>query len=95
MMEEQMLKAEIMVKEVEAKFRALPNPFEDEVVELRERVEQQKAGLENLRIENLNLEREAREAKKEKDRVKVDLEKKLVFATTVLNEVAGMEAIKG
>jgi hypothetical protein len=38
MMEEQMLKAEIMVKDVEAKFRALPNPFEDEVVELRERV---------------------------------------------------------
>jgi len=33
MMEEQMLKAEIMVKDVEAKFRALPNPFEDEVME--------------------------------------------------------------
>jgi hypothetical protein len=59
------------------------------------KVEQQKAGLENLRIENLNLEREAREAKKEKDRIKLDLEKKLVFATTVLNEVSGMEAIKG
>jgi len=43
----------------------------------------------------MNLEREAREAKKEKDRIKLDLEKKLVFATTVLNEVSGMEAIKG
>ncbi len=55
MMEAQMLKAEQMCKEIEEKFRSLPNPFEDEVVELRERVDQMKVGIENLKIENDNL----------------------------------------
>ncbi len=95
MMEDQMQKAEIMVKEIEEKFRSLPNPFEDEVVELRERVEQQKVGIENLRTENddlsLSLQRVTDTSKKEV----AELEKKLAYATTVLNEVSGMKNIKG
>ena len=41
LMEEQMAKAEEICAQVEARYRALPNPFEDEVHEVRERVEQQ------------------------------------------------------
>lgn len=60
LMQEQMAKAEQICADVEARYRALPNPFEDEVTEVRERVEQQKVGIENLRLENETLQREMR-----------------------------------
>ena len=37
-----MSKAEDICRQIEERYRALPNPFEDEVHEVRERVEQQK-----------------------------------------------------
>ncbi len=95
MCEEQMVRAEEICKQIEARYRALPNPFQDEVVEVRERVEQQKAGIENLRLENDVLVRELQQTKKKSEEDKLELEKKLVYATTVLNEVSSLGAIRG
>ncbi|CAD7962323.1 unnamed protein product [Amoebophrya sp. A25] len=95
MCEEQMVKAELICKQIEERYRALPNPFADEVVEVRERVEQQKAGIENLRLENDTLVRELQLKTKQFAEDKLELEKKLVYATTVLNEVSSLGAIRG
>mmetsp|Transcript_8153 Transcript_8153/g.19698 ORF Transcript_8153/g.19698 Transcript_8153/m.19698 type:complete len:1153 (+) Transcript_8153:536-3994(+) len=95
MCEEQMVRAEQICKGIEDRYRALPNPFQDEVVEVRERVEQQKAGIENLRLENDVLVREMQQNRKAWQDERMELEKKLVYATTVLNEVSSLGEIRG
>ena len=62
---------------------------------LQSLLKKQKQGLENLRIENDVLKQENETLKKRFVQEKKELEKKLVYATTVLNEVSSMTTIKG
>merc|ERR1719456_1283311 len=84
----EMMKAEQACKQLETRFRDLPNPFEEEVLDLKEKYAETQRGVETMRLENSRIT-DMLEAEREKmGKEKQDLEEKLIMMSTVLNEMS-------
>merc|ERR1712050_492811 len=90
----EMKKAQDTCKSIEEQVRKFPNPFEDELLELRDRYAQTQAGMLILSRDNLRLKEELIEYKEEAAAEKVSLERALELASTILKEVASLGALK-
>mmetsp|Transcript_74209 Transcript_74209/g.147032 ORF Transcript_74209/g.147032 Transcript_74209/m.147032 type:complete len:1075 (-) Transcript_74209:27-3251(-) len=90
----EMKRAQDTCKEVEEQVRRFPNPFEDEINELKERYAQTQAGMLKISRDNLALKEELLDHKEEAARERDHLEDVLAMATHILKEVAGLGALK-
>lgn len=95
MLVDKLKESEELVTEIEDRYRSLPNPFEDEVNEMRAKAEAQKRALEQTTWDVDGLERALKREKREREDEVLDLQKKLVYATVILNEVAALKEIRG
>merc|ERR1712039_607581 len=90
----EMKKAQDTCKSIEEQVRKFPNPFEDELLELRDRYAQTQAGMLILSRDNLKLKEELIDYKEEAAAEKVSLERALELASTILKEVASLGALR-
>lgn len=90
----EMKKAQDTCKSIEEQVRKFPNPFEDELIELKDRYAQTQAGMLMMSRDNLRLKEEMIEYREEAANEKVSLERALELATTILKEVASLGALR-
>lgn len=86
----EMTKAERACKQLEQRFRELPNPFEEEVLDLKEKYAETQRGLETLMLDNQKLQDLIETERREFGHQKNALEEKVVMMTTVLNEMSSL-----
>jgi len=90
----EMMRAEETCRMLEKQFRELPNPFESEMNELREKYAETQKGLKTIQDENWKMQSEIEEIKKAALAKEEELTAKLVLAQTVLNEVGKLGVIE-
>lgn len=91
---EEMKKAQDACKDIEEQVRMFPNPFEQELEELKGKYAQTQAGMLKLSKDNLSLREELLDYKEEAARERDQLEDGLRMASHILKEVAGLGALK-
>mmetsp|Transcript_98224 Transcript_98224/g.254019 ORF Transcript_98224/g.254019 Transcript_98224/m.254019 type:complete len:1094 (-) Transcript_98224:37-3318(-) len=90
----EMQKAQDTCKYIEEQVRRFPNPFEQELVELKEKYAQQEAGVMKLSLDNMRLQEEHKDYVDLKEKEMESLEDALKMASAILKEVASLGALK-
>lgn len=90
----EMDKADQNLRDLEAQFLDMPNPFADEVAELRQSYEDSQSVMQQLGRENFELIAELRTVKTNAVETQKELERKLTFTIEMLNKVKAMETVK-
>jgi len=90
----EMKRAQDTCKEIEEQVRRFPNPFEEEINELKDRYAQTQAGMLRISRDNLALKEELLDYKEEAAKEIQHLEDALNMASHILREVAGLGALR-
>lgn len=90
----EMIRAQQTCKDIEEQVKRFPDPFIDEIQEMKDKYSQMQAGMQKIQVENLHLAEENKRTKKELEKEIKDLEKSLGLAKTLLHEVSTLEALK-
>jgi len=90
----EMIRAQDTCKDIEDQVKRFPDPFLDEIQEMKDKYAQMQAGMQKIQMENLFLHESNEKTKKEMDKEINSLEKALGLAKTLLHEVHTLEALK-
>jgi DNA repair exonuclease SbcCD ATPase subunit len=90
----EMVKAQEECKRIEEDVKRFPDPFIEEINEMKDKYSQMQAGMQKIQVENLHLREENEKTAKELNKEIKDLEKSLSMAKTLLHEVSTLEALK-
>lgn len=91
---EELVQAENQCREMEKQLQNLPNPFIDEVVELRENMKKMSIMFEAAQKESAHLTDEMAEQRRKAGSEKQELEEKVALASMVINEVEQLKSLK-
>merc|ERR1712185_415190 len=90
----EMKRAQQTCKDIEDQVKRFPEPFIDEINEMKDKYSQMQAGMQKIQVENLHLREENEKNKKDMEKEIRDLEKSLSLAKTLLHEVSTLESLK-
>lgn len=90
----EMKKAQDTCKLIEEQIRKFPNPFEDEILEMRDKYSQMQAGMRDLLFENLKLREQLQDVKDSSEAEITKLDANLALAQSILSQVAGIGSLK-
>jgi len=90
----EMVRAQDTCQEIEEQVKRFPDPFLEEIEEMKDKYAQMQAGLQKIQMENLFLQESNEKTKKEMEKEIKQLEKALGLAKTLLHEVSTLEALK-
>jgi len=90
----EMDKAEDTLKDLETQFLEMPNPFAEEVNDLKDRQKHSVTVMAQLGTENKDLQDELAQVLIDRMTMQRDLERKLAFSVEMLNKVKEMESLK-
>jgi len=79
---------------VEEQVKRFPDPFIDEIQEMKDKYAQMQAGMAKIQVENLKIKEENEKERKAFEKEIKDLEKSLSMAKSLLHEVSTLEALK-
>lgn len=91
---QEMIKAQEACKAIEESVRLFPNPFEDELVELKEKYSQITAGMLKLNMENIKLKEERKDLEEEWEKKFKKLHKQLFLANHILYQIHSLGVLK-
>lgn len=91
---EEMKKAQDSCKMIEEQVRQFPNPFEQELTELKAQYAQAQAGMQKLSMENLELREKILDTKDEAEKQIAAMEENLKLASGILQSVVSLGALK-
>jgi len=89
-----MKRAQETCKDIEEQVKRFPDPFIDEIQEMKDKYAQMQSGMQKIQVENLHLREQNEKTRKELEKEIKDLEKSLGLAKTLLHEVSTLEALK-
>lgn len=89
----EMQKAQDTCKFLQEQIRCFPNPFEQELIELKDKYAQQEAGLMRISLDNMKLQESHKDYQEEKETEIQSLEDALKMASAILKEVASLGAL--
>lgn len=90
----EMKRAQDTCREIEEQVKRFPEPFIDEIQEMKDKYAQMQAGMAKIQVENLHLREANEKTRKELEKEIKDLEKSLGLAKSLLHEVSTLEALK-
>merc|ERR1719198_2451890 len=90
----EMERAQTTCQDLEDQIKRFPDPFLDEIQEMKEKYAQMQSGMQRIQMENLNLRESNEKNRKEMEREIKDLEKSLSLAKTLLQEVSTLESLR-
>jgi chromosome segregation ATPase len=90
----EMKRAQETCKDIEEQVKRFPDPFIDEIQEMKDKYAQMQSGMQKIQVENLHLREQNEKTRKELEKEIKDLEKSLGLAKTLLQEVSTLEALK-
>merc|ERR1740138_69359 len=79
---------------IEEQVRQFPNPFEQELTELKAQYAQAQAGMQKLSMENLELREKILDTKDEAEKQINSMEENLKLASGILQQVVSLGALK-
>merc|ERR1712124_118744 len=89
-----MKRAQETCREIEDQVKKFPEPFIDELKEMKDKYSQMQAGVQKIQVENLHLQEENVKTRKHFEKELKDMEKQMSLAKTLLHEVSTLEALK-
>jgi len=90
----EMQRAQDTCRDIEEQVKRFPDPFIDEIAEMKDKYNQMQAGMMKIQVENLHLCESNEKAQKGMEKEVRDLEKSLSLAKHLLHEVTTLEALK-
>jgi len=90
----EMKRAQDTCKDIEEQVKRFPDPFIDEIQEMKDKYNQMQAGMQKIQFENLKLREDNEKAQAHLHKEINSLEKTLGLAKTLLHEVSTLEALK-
>jgi len=90
----EMQRAQDTCKDIENQVKRFPEPFIEEIQEMKDKYAQMQAGMQKIQVENLMLQEKCEKTSKDLGKEIKDLEKSLSLAKTLLHEVSTLEALK-
>jgi len=86
--------AQLTCKTIEQSFRKFPNPFEEEIKEMKDKYAQMQAGMRKMSLENIKLREELKDKSDDHQKEIDELEHNLKLAGMLLKEVSSLGALQ-
>jgi len=90
----EMKRAQDTCRDIEEQVKRFPDPFLDEIQEMKDKYAQMQAGMLKIQVENLYITETAEKMQIAQEKEIVSLEKSLKVAKDLLHEVSTLEALK-